>query len=92
MHPARTIGNISTGFAAMRRRTFLCVLYLNEDWTHEDGGALRLHLGDGENADISDVLPIGGTLVPFLSERFAHEVLPAKRERLSLTGWFKSRG
>jgi len=38
------------------------------------------------------VHPTGGTLVLFLSERFAHEVLPAKRERLSLTGWFKSRG
>jgi len=29
--------------------------------------------------------------VIFLSARFAHEVLPAKRERLSIAGWFKSR-
>jgi SM-20-related protein len=34
------------------------------------------------------VLPEGGTLVCFLSDRFHHEVLPARRERLSVTGWF----
>ena len=38
-----------------------------------------------------DVLPEGGTLVCFLSQRFWHEVLPARRERLSLTGWFRGR-
>jgi SM-20-related protein len=38
-----------------------------------------------------DVLPEGGTLVAFLSERFQHEVLPARRERLALTGWFRRR-
>jgi len=30
--------------------------------------------------------------VCFLSERFEHEVLPAKRERVALTGWFRRRG
>ena len=38
-----------------------------------------------------DVLPRGGTLVVFLSDRFPHEVLPARRERLSLAGWFRRR-
>ena len=33
-------------------------------------------------------MPEGGTLVCFLSDRFHHEVLPARRERLSITGWF----
>jgi SM-20-related protein len=37
------------------------------------------------------VAPVGGTLVAFLSERFHHEVLPARRERYSLTGWFTRR-
>jgi SM-20-related protein len=38
-----------------------------------------------------DVLPQGGRLLTFLSERFEHEVLPAHRERISLTGWFRRR-
>jgi SM-20-related protein len=45
----------------------------------------------GETAPI-DVLPRGGTLVTFLSTEFPHEVLPARRPRLSLTGWFRLRG
>jgi len=79
-------------FRGDARRILSSVLYLNDGWENGDGGALRLFLGDGENAEHVDVHPAGGTLVLFLSERFAHEVLPAKRERLSLAGWFKSRG
>jgi SM-20-related protein len=74
-------------FATDDRRTLSCVLYLNEAWGAEDGGALRLYLPDQHR----DVLPRAGTLVAFLSERFEHEVLPAQRERLSLTGWFRRR-
>ncbi len=74
-------------FATDDRRTLSCVLYLNEAWRAEDGGALRLYLPDRP----CDVLPRAGTLVAFLSERFEHEVLPAQRERLSLTGWFRRR-
>jgi SM-20-related protein len=39
-----------------------------------------------------DVVPAGGCLVVFLSGEVPHEVLPATRERLSLTGWFRRRG
>ena len=74
-------------FATDGRRTLSCVLYLNEGWRAEDGGALRLYLPDGPH----DVSPCAPTLVAFLSERFEHEVLPARRERLSLTGWFGRR-
>ncbi len=63
-------------------------LYLNSDWGAEDGGALRLYLGEPESEPYEDVLPAGGTLVCFLSGRFHHEVLPSHRERLSVTGWF----
>ena len=69
-------------------RVISCVLYLNECWKNDDGGALRVHLPSGEWRDI---MPSGGTLVCFLSERFEHEVLPALRERLALTGWFRRR-
>jgi SM-20-related protein len=64
------------------------VVYLNDGWRVDDGGALRLHVA----ADVHlDVLPKGGTLACFLAERFEHEVLPAKRQRLAVTGWFRHR-
>jgi SM-20-related protein len=37
------------------------------------------------------VTPQGGTLAAFLSQRFEHEVRAARRERVSLTGWFRRR-
>ena len=76
-------------FKGDTRRALSCVLYLNAHWRTEDGGQLRLYLDEGH---WMDVLPESGTLVAFLSERFEHEVLPARRERLSLTGWFRRRG
>jgi hypothetical protein len=36
-------------------------------------------------------MPVGGRLVAFVSERFEHEVLPGRRERMSFTGWFRRR-
>jgi SM-20-related protein len=69
-------------------RVLSCVLYLNRDWGASDGGLLRIHIASGECCDVT---PIGGTLVCFLSEQFEHEVLPATRERLALTGWFRRR-
>ena len=65
-------------------RVISCALYLNDDWSAQDGGALRMHLDQGER----DILPAGGTLVCFLAECFEHEVLPAARPRLAVTGWF----
>ena len=69
-------------------RAISAALYLNDAWQPEDGGQLRLYLGGGRSEDI---LPVGGRLVTFLSERFEHEVLPARRERMSFTGWFRRR-
>jgi SM-20-related protein len=74
-------------FVTDASRVVSCIVYLNPGWDAADGGALRLHVGDGT----VDVLPEGGTLAVFLSERFWHEVLPATRLRLSLTGWFRQR-
>jgi SM-20-related protein len=68
-------------------RVLSFVLYLNAHWRLPDGGALRLHVPQRA----LDIAPEGGTLVTFLSDRFEHEVLPATRERLSLTGWFRRR-
>jgi SM-20-related protein len=69
-------------------RAISVALYLNDGWGPDDGGSLRLYTGGGRS---EDVLPCGGRRVAFLSERFEHEVLPAKRERLSFTGWFRRR-
>jgi|SRR5437773_3182443 len=69
-------------------RVLSIVLYLNDRWRNEDGGMLRLHLARGRSID---VIPQEGTLVAFLSDRFAHEVLPARRERYSIAGWFRRR-
>ena len=73
-------------------RVLSIALYLNADWRAEDGGALRLYLEAAGRAPYADIAPVGGTLVAFLSERFPHAVLPARRERLSLAGWFRRRG
>jgi SM-20-related protein len=72
-------------------RVLSLVLYLNEAWNEADGGELRLYLEAGPQAPFIHVAPHGGTLVVFLSDRFPHEVLPARRERLSLAGWFRRR-
>jgi SM-20-related protein len=65
------------------------VLYLNQDWTDTDGGELCLYPGEAP-APVR-VAPQAGTLMCFLSEGMPHEVRPAKRDRLSLTGWFRRR-
>jgi SM-20-related protein len=69
-------------------RILSLVLYLNEDWRPLDGGALRCF--DGVQA-FRDIEPIGGRLVTFVTEGREHAVLPARRPRLSLTGWFRGR-
>lgn len=69
-------------------RVLSCVLYLNQGWRGDDGGALRLFLADGGHLDVA---PEAGTFVAFLSADFDHEVRPAARERTALTGWFRRR-
>ena len=69
-------------------RVVTLITYLNENWNKEDGGELQLYLKDGQTVS---VLPNAGTVVCFLSAEYEHEVLPAKRERASLTGWFRKR-
>ena len=64
-----------------RKLSVLC--YLNQNWKEEDGGQLRIYLQDKH----VDILPVAGRLVCFRSDQIEHEVLPATRERLSLTGW-----
>ena len=69
-------------------RVLSCVLYLNQEWSAADGGALRFYVSEHAWRDI---LPFGGTLVCFLAADYEHEVLPTGRERLAFTGWFLRR-
>jgi len=73
------------------QRALTCILYLNDAWQEDDGGQLRIYLDDQNDTLYRDIQPQGGTLVTFLSARYWHEVLPARRERLSITGWFRTR-
>jgi SM-20-related protein len=70
-----------------QRRVSL-VLYLNESWTSAAGGELRLFDAAGGHRDIE---PVAGRLVYFLTPGREHEVLPTQRDRLSITGWFRTR-
>lgn len=64
-------------------RRLSVILYLNNDWKEEQGGQLRMYLP----GRTKDFLPVAGRLVIFRSDEIEHEVLPATRERLSITGW-----
>ena len=72
-------------FQGSNSRVLSLVTYLNDDWQDADGGALRLYLPEGT----VDVLPQACMSVCFLSET-EHEVLPAKRERLSIAAWLRT--
>jgi SM-20-related protein len=78
-------------FRGVHHRVVSVVLYLNIDWDESAGGSLRLFPPEAGPDGHVDVAPIGGTLVAFLSAHFEHEVLPATRDRMSITGWFRTR-
>lgn len=70
------------------QRQISLVLYLNETWTPAAGGELRIF---DTNNRYRDIEPIAGRLVCFLTPGREHAVLPTQSERLSITGWFRSR-
>ena len=82
------------GFYARHRDSFhhdearrvSVIIYLNPRWKVTDGGQLRVYT-PGHDTDIS---PIAGTLVCFLSHELEHEVLLSHKNRLSFSGWFKT--
>jgi SM-20-related protein len=66
-------------------RIISLVFYLNSNWVQSEGGELVIY--DADDLHFMRILPELGTMVAFRSEQFPHEVLPAIRARLSLTGW-----
>jgi SM-20-related protein len=90
-------------FRGEANRVLSVVAYLNPGWQQEDGGELVLYLDEQDGEAIARspmclagplapdlrVLPALGTVVVFLSEDFPHEVLPARRDRYSIAGWYR---
>ena len=72
-------------FRGEANRVVSLVCYLNAGWAPADGGELRLYT----DAMTVTVPPEYRSLVLFLTEEMLHEVLPAHRERWSVTGWFR---
>jgi SM-20-related protein len=71
------------------QRVLSLVTYLNPDWNTADGGELLLYEGDSV---VQRITPLAATLVCFLSTEVPHEVLPARRDRYSIAGWFRVNG
>ena len=75
-------------FRGRSNRRLSTVLYLNPAWQPADGGELVLYSEDGSEI-LETIAPSFGRMVFFLSEVFPHEVLPTRKARYSLTGWFR---
>lgn len=67
-------------------RKITVILYLNKNWSLDDGGELKLYLEN--NAEIIE--PVAGRLLVFESH-LEHEVLESKADRYSITGWLKNK-
>jgi SM-20-related protein len=73
-----------------RKLSFVC--YLNEDgWLPENGGELVLYLDENDTKTEKVIYPFPGRVVVFESQIIEHEVKPVNKERLSITGWLKTR-
>ena len=85
-----------------RRLTVL--VYLNPDWTAEQGGALRVTPMENNNNNNNvnsnsdckrlsdtkavDILPLAGRVAMFYSSEIPHEVLPSFGHRHAITIWY----
>jgi SM-20-related protein len=74
------------------RRKLSIVCYLNEDgWLPENGGELVLYLNKNGEETEKVIYPFPGRMVIFESQIIEHEVKPVNKERMSITGWLKTR-
>ena len=75
-------------FKNQKGRQFSIILYLNQNWTEDDGGHLCLY---HENGEIKEISPLGGRMIFFRSDEMEHEVFPSlTRTRFSIAGWLKN--
>ncbi|WP_245583693.1 2OG-Fe(II) oxygenase [Salinimicrobium xinjiangense] len=74
------------------RRKLSMVCYLNDqDWQPEYGGELVIYTQENGVEVPKSIYPFPGRMVIFESQILEHEVKPVKTERLSITGWLKTR-
>lgn len=74
------------------RRKLSLVCYLNdEDWKQENGGELVIYKDENGVEVPQAIYPFPGRVVIFESQLLEHEVKPVKINRLSITGWLKTR-
>lgn len=74
------------------RRKLSLVCYLNDqDWKPEYGGELVIYEKKNAEEVATSIFPLPGRVVIFESQLLEHEVKPVKTERLSITGWLKTR-
>jgi len=83
-------------FQGGRNRVVSLVAYLNDGWRDDDGGFLRVWPPERGGAEPApnpaaaiDIAPRCGTMALMLSEDVPHEVLPCRRPRTSIAGWFR---
>ena len=76
-------------FRGRASRVVSLVLYLNDNWSLEDGGELKVFDTRDQEQAVALVRPSAGRAVLFLSEEVPHEVLPAQRTRFSIACWFR---
>ena len=74
-------------FTGQSNRILTTVLYLNNQWSENDGGELIIYNLSGDQ--IMCVEPKAGCFVIFLSDEFPHEVIKTKKDRYSIAGWFR---
>lgn len=75
-------------FKGQANRILSVVVYLNPDWGIDDGGELVIYTDAAATSGIN-VIPSFATIAVFLSEDHVHEVLPTKRHRYSIAGWYR---
>ncbi|MET7028662.1 2OG-Fe(II) oxygenase [Sediminicola luteus] len=74
------------------RRKLSIALYLNEpNWQPEYGGELAIYLQEDTKEKTIEISPIQGRMVIFESQELEHEVKTANQNRMSITGWLKTR-
>lgn len=73
-------------FVETNNRIFSVITYLNPNWKDSDGGELVIYQ---DNKPPVKIKPKLGSLVCFRSDLLFHEVLPTKRSRYSITGWYR---
>lgn len=88
-HPGDFYKRHLDSFQGRASRVVSLVLYLNDGWQPEDGGALQVFNRDSEHEVCGTVVPEMGRMAVFMSEEVPHEVLPANRTRHSLACWFR---